>query len=123
MGSYSIEQGSLSAGSNYELTVVPGTFEITKPVVPPVTEPPVTEPPVTEPPVTEPPVVEPPKPGDKVEFEKAKDVISVISTSSTSTEPLAVANTGAVSILLDYRLINLGIKLPDDLLSEEGATF
>jgi hypothetical protein len=73
--------------------------------------------------VTEPPVVEPPKPGDKVQFEKAKDVISVISTSSTSTEPLAVANTDAISILLDYRLINLGIKLPDDLLSEEGATF
>lgn len=132
-GSYSIEQGSLSAGSNYDLTVIPGTFEITKPVVPPVTEPPVTEPPVTEPPVTEPPVteppvteppvVEPPKPGDKVEFDKAKDVISVISTSSTSTEPLGVANTDAISVLLDYRLINLGIKLPDDLLSEEGATF
>lgn len=151
-GLYAINQGDLTAGSNYELSVVPGVFEITQAVKPPVIvdpieppvvvdpiEPPVVvdpiEPPVVvdpiEPPVVidppTPPVVVPPKPPVNEELEHTKDIVSTISvavkvTNSTST-PDARPKDDAGGVKSDYRLLNLGMKLPDDLSSEEGATF
>lgn len=122
-GLYGINQGDLTAGSNYVLSVVPGIFEITEKVKPPVIVDPI-EPPVIDPP-TPPVIVEPPKPPVNVELEHAKDVVSSISVAAKVTtsaaEPMANADTGAVGS--GYRLLNLGMKLPDDLTSEDGATF
>jgi filamentous hemagglutinin family protein len=121
-GLYDINQGDLTAGSNYVLSVVPGIFEITEKVKPPVIVDPI-EPPVIDPPT--PPVVEPPKPPVNVELEHAKDVVSTISvaakTATAAVEPMVNAETGSVGN--GYRLLNLGMKLPDDLTSEDGATF
>ncbi|WP_408602318.1 YDG domain-containing protein [Pseudomonas sp. PLMAX] len=124
-GLYDINQGDLTAGSNYVLSVVPGIFEITEKVKPPVIVDPI-EPPVIDPPT--PPVVEPPKPPKppvNVELENAKDVVSTISvaakTATAAVEPMVNAESGSVGS--GYRLLNLGMKLPDDLTSEDGATF
>jgi hypothetical protein len=60
-----------------------------------------------------------------VELEHAKDVVSTISvaakTATAAVEPMVNAETGSVGN--GYRLLNLGMKLPDDLTSEDGATF
>lgn len=121
-GLYGINQGDLTAGANYVLSVVPGIFEITEKVKPPVVVDPI-EPPVIDPPT--PPVVEPPKPPVNVVLEHAKDVVSTISvaakTTTAAAEPMVNAETGTVGN--GYRLLNLGMKLPDDLTSEDGATF
>lgn len=143
VGHYAIKQGDLTAGSNYELSVVPGKFEITQKAKPPVIvdpiEPPVVvdpiEPPVTvdpiEPPVVveppKPPVVVPPKPPVNVELEQTKEVVSTISVAAkvtNSTSPIeAVPKEDVGGVKGDYRLLNLGMKMPDDLTSENGATY
>lgn len=96
-GTYTIGQGSLTAGSNYDLSVVPGTFEITKPV-------------------------EVTKPSPNIELQETKEIISTI-TVTQKTAPAKTEPTGsggqATSIIGDYRLLNLGMKLPDDLVTDE----
>lgn len=88
-GSYAIEQGSLTAGGNYNLSVVPGRFTITAPVGPSI------------------------KP-DVEKVDQVRDVISTISVSPKTRE----AKTSRIEIDGDYRLLNLGMKLPDDLTAE-----
>jgi filamentous hemagglutinin family protein len=142
-GLYAIGQGNLSAGSNYSLSVVPGTFEITKavkppivdPIIPPVvvtppvviTPPVVVSPPVVvdpstppvvvtpKPPVVIPPVIAPSTPEVNVELEQARNVISTISVATkVSAQSLMAVTSDTKSVIADYRLINLGIKLPEE---------
>lgn len=125
VGLYAINQGDLTAGSNYELSVVPGEFEITEMVKPPVIVDPI-EPPVVVDPI-EPPVVVPPKPPVNEELEHTKEIVSSIivaakvSNSTAATDALPKEDAGGVNG--DYRLLNLGMKMPDDLTSENGATY
>ncbi|WP_408601953.1 YDG domain-containing protein [Pseudomonas sp. PLMAX] len=125
VGLYAINQGDLTAGSNYELSVVPGEFEITEMVKPPVVVDPI-EPPVVVDPI-EPPVVVPPKPPVNEELEHTKEIVSSIivaakvSNSTAATDALPKEDAGGVKG--DYRLLNLGMKMPDDLTSENGATY
>lgn len=94
-GTYAITKGSLTAGSNYDLTVKPGQFVISKPAV-------------------------------NVELNETKEVVSAISASTathskstTSTAP--GSNDSPVSTVGGgYGLLNLGMKLPDDLLRDES---
>ena len=99
-GAYDIHQGDLDAGSNYALTVVPGTFVITQ--------------------VVKPPVV------DNGALEEAKDIISTVSlatkTNKASQELFAKNDESVVSVQ-NFGLLNLGIKLPYDQLSEESEHF
>lgn len=125
VGLYAINQGDLTAGSNYVLSVVPGQFEITQKAKPPVVVDPIEPPVVIDPPT--PPVVVPPKPAVNEQLEQTKEIVSTISvaakvTNSTST-PDALPKDDVGGIKGDYRLLNLGMKLPDDLTSEDGATF
>ncbi|WP_338924959.1 YDG domain-containing protein (plasmid) [Pseudomonas silesiensis] len=135
-GVYVINKGTLSAGSNYDLTVVPGTFEITKaPTVPPVVVPPVVVdpiPPVVVTPVVVPPVVVDPKPTVTPEEVKAlettKQIISTITvatkqatTSAAAAEPAKTYQTDTSAIIGDYRLLNLGMKLPDESFTEDSS--
>lgn len=128
VGHYGIHEGDLTAGSNYELSVVPGSFEITKLAKPPVISDPITPPVVVKPvdPVN-PPVVDLGKPVVNADLESAKGIISTVSVatnaSRTASEPMVAANTNTSSILADYRLLNLGMKLPDDMLSDEASSF
>lgn len=80
VGSYAIGQGTLDAGGNYNLTVVPGKFDITKP-------------------------------SSHNEVNQVKGVVSAISAPVRAQDSIV----GRDSISSDYRLLNLGIKLPDDL--------
>lgn len=112
VGSYDIHQGDLTAGSNYSFTVLPGSFKIIAPWKPPV---------VIDPPV--PPTGEPGKPVSNVDLDSAKDIVSTVSVASQSARPrpdtLLSANSDPVKIMSDYRLLNLGMKLPDEILSYE----
>lgn len=93
-GNYGIGQGTLAAGSNYELTVLPGEFSITKPAS-----------------------------AVNQELEQARDVVSVITVTAKSTKQTAdvssPSNSKTTSVVGDYRLLNLGMKLPDDLISDD----
>lgn len=128
VGHYGIDQGSLTAGSNYDLSVVPATFVITQVVTPPVVIPPVVVPPVVTPPVVEPPVVQPPvvdpvKPPAAVAIESTKTIISSVSVAAKTNSSPAGATSPLVhgnNIVTDYRLINLGMKLPDGITNEDG---
>lgn len=96
-GHYAINRGNLSAGANYDLTVEPGNFEITsrKPVVRP-------------------------------ELEHTKEVVASISTAiKVKTESVALdTSTGSASGTPgDYRLLNLGMKLPDDITTEDSISY
>jgi hypothetical protein len=109
VGQYVINQGDLNAGSNYNLSVVPGNFSITaanKPTLPPV-------------------VIEPSKPPVNDQLEQTKDIISTISVAAkvtnTTAQPVAVTQAETGGMLGDYRLINLGMKMPTDDLSSEGT--
>ena len=128
VGQYGINQGSLDAGSNYALAVVPGKFDITAVVIPPI------DPPVVIDPV--PPVVtEPSKPVVNVQLEQTKQIVATISSalssaakvttsSSASPQPVAAAEkTESSALHEDYRLLNLGMKLPDEAYSEDGTTY
>nr|WP_232968488.1 YDG domain-containing protein [Pseudomonas putida] len=84
-GEYVISKGSLSAGSNYTLSVIPGVFEIMKPLV-------------------------------NTNLEEAKNVVATITSGSGAHSPRDVEPMG---ITTNYRLLNLGIKLPDDIFKEE----
>ena len=109
VGLYDIQLGDLSAGSNYALSYVPGTFEITSQSKPPVVTPP------------KPPIIQPP--GLSNDLNEAKEVVSTISSATNAkiskSETTAVSNADGVTIPGDYRLINFGIKLPEDITSEE----
>lgn len=131
-GIYGINKGTLSAGSNYDLTVVPGSFEITKaPTVPVDPTPPVVVPPVVVPPVVVPPVVVNPKPPVVTEETKAledtKQIISTITvatkqtSTSTAAEPSKASQSGTSAVIGDYRLLNLGMKLPDEIFAEDSS--
>ena len=115
-GLYAIRQGDLSAGSNYNLSVVPGSLSITAAEKPPVV-----------PPVTPPVVIEPQKPPVNDRLEQAKDIISTISVATKMTsiaaKPAALAQAETGGMLSDYRLLNLGMKLPDDTSSSDGSIF
>jgi filamentous hemagglutinin family protein len=110
VGQYGIHHGDLNAGSNYDLSVVPGTFTITG---------------VAKPPVTHPVVIEPPKTVNP-ELEQTKDIVSIISVATkvtnTTAKPAVVAKAEPAAMIGDYRLINLGMKLPEDATSSDGAT-
>lgn len=135
-GLYAINQGDLTAGANYVLSVVPGVFEITQMVKPPVIVDPIEPPVVVEPPVVieppveidppTPPVVVPPKPPVNVELEHAKEIVSTISVAAKATNSASTSEAPHKSdsgVKSDYRLLNLGMKLPEDLTSEESMTF
>jgi hypothetical protein len=125
-GQYIINRGTLDAGMNYDLAFVAGKYDISAAPTPPVVAPPVT-PPVTPPvidpitpPVVKPPIVtEPSLPVVNVEFEKTKDVIATISSSAK------IINSPIVSVaaktIPDYRIVIIGMKLPDDALSEDAS--
>lgn len=91
-GSYMINQGSLDAGSNYSLVVRPGEFVISKPTV-------------------------------NKGLEDTKEVVSAISSSSTGHRTISVTTDSKASVEQvagsGYGLLNLGMKLPDDLLRDE----
>lgn len=96
-GHYAINKGDLSAGGNYDLSIVPGDFEITsrKPVV-------------------------------KPELEHTKEIVASISTATkVKTESVALdTSTGSASGTPgDYRLLNLGMKLPDDITTDESTSY
>jgi filamentous hemagglutinin family protein len=112
VGQYTINQGTLGAGANYDLSVVPGTYSITAPVLPPVVIPPVVV--VPKPPV----VTEPPIPPVNVELELAKEVIANVSATS-KVQTKSVTGPAATNPLTDYRLINLGMRLPEDQIQSE----
>lgn len=135
-GLYAINQGDLTAGANYVLSVVPGVFEITQMVKPPVIVDPIEPPVVVEPPVVieppveidppTPPVVVPPKPPVNVELEHAKEIVSTISVAAKATNSAStseVPHKEDSGVKSDYRLLNLGMKLPEDFTSEEGVNF
>jgi filamentous hemagglutinin family protein len=90
-GSYALNQGTLSAGTNYNLSLAAGDYVISKPLV-------------------------------NVDLEQAKEVVSTVTLVSKVTatvaakaaEPVAPTKTDTSSVLGDYRLLNLGIKLPED---------
>ena len=111
-GEYDIEQGTLSAGSNYRLSVVPGRFTIVAAAKPPV---------VVTPPV--PPIKEPSKPTVNAELESAKEIISTVSVAAQASQPktekVFSEGSNTLEAMGDYRLLNLGMKLPDDIQSEE----
>lgn len=106
VGIYAITQGNLSAGSNYNLSVLPGVFEIKHLVKPPV--------------VT-------PKPEVNSDLEEAKVIVATVSIATkvikTKAEPAIAAQTDAASVLGDYRPLNLGMKLPDDVAPDEKTSF
>lgn len=117
-GVYGIGKGTLSAGNNYDLTVVPGKFEITKAS--------------TVPPVVVPPVVVDPKPVVTPEETKAlettKQIISTITvatkqaaTSTAAAEPAKANQADASAVINDYRLLNLGMKLPDEIFADDSS--
>ncbi|MBI6882398.1 YDG domain-containing protein [Pseudomonas putida] len=86
VGSYSIGKGTLDAGGNYNLTVIPGRFEITKP-------------------------------SSHTEVNQVREVVSKISAPGRAQESKVTRD----SISSDYRLLNLGMKLPDDLSGNDGT--
>ena len=103
---------------------------IVDPVKPPLIVDPVKPPVVVDPvkpPAVKPPAVVPAKPQVNEGLEQTKEVVSTISvaakvTSSTSaTDALPKDDVGGIKG--DYRLLNLGMKMPDDLTSENGATY
>jgi hypothetical protein len=69
----------------------------------------------------------PPKPPVNEELEHTKEIVSSIivaakvSNSTAATDALPKEDAGGVKG--DYRLLNLGMKMPDDLTSENGATY
>lgn len=96
-GDYAINKGNLSAGANYDLSVVPGNFEITsrKPVV-------------------------------KPELEHTREIVASISTATkVKTEAVALDTSigSASGTPGDYRLLNLGMKLPDDITTDESTSY
>ena len=93
VGVYEINQGDLTAGFNYEISVVPGLYEITKK----------------------------PAPAVNVELEEAKSIISTINTTSRSanSSEQQMATVDSSAIAGDYRLLNLGMMLPDDFTFDE----
>jgi filamentous hemagglutinin family protein len=124
-GRYSINRGTLDAGTNYDLAFVAGIYDITVASIPPVVTPPVT-PPVVDP-VTPPVVIVPPKPPAvtepvppviNIELSKTKDIIANISTSTNAFKTQDI-NGGDIDIA-NYRMINLGMKLPDDVLPDDA---
>jgi filamentous hemagglutinin family protein len=160
-GNYSITQGTLDAGSNYDMSFTVGNFAINAVAVPPVdptppvgpTEPTDPTPPVgpTEPVDPTPPVgpsepqnpsqpdgpsipVEPPTlpqnpedpsqptgPIDPVPPSKAIDAIKGTVNTIATTRNVDSTKAGMVERPGDYRLLNLGMKLPDELISSDGA--
>jgi hypothetical protein len=129
-GQYAINKGTLDAGTNYDLAFVAGTYEVTAAGTPPVVTPPVVTPPVTPPVVVVPPkppvISEPSTPTVNVGLEQAKEIIASISVttkaSSNTDHPATVSGNSATNPLGDYRLINLGMKLPDDMALDESST-
>jgi filamentous hemagglutinin family protein len=126
-GTYAIGKGTLSAGSNYSLSVIPGSFVITAapvtPVIPVIPVTPVTPPPVS--PVTPVIPVVPVVPEATVQLNQAKDIISSITVAAkptaTKAEPVVVNNSQQVNLLGDYRLLNLGIKLPEEFGGDDST--
>ena len=118
-GVYGISKGTLTAGANYDLTVVPGAFEIKKAAsIPPVVVDPT-------PPVVIPPTVIPETPKA---LETTKQIISTITVASkqagtpaTQAEPAKAHQSDSSVIISDYRLLNLGMKLPDEIFSEDSS--
>jgi filamentous hemagglutinin family protein len=123
-GQYTINKGTLDAGMNYDLAFIAGTYDITAAATPPVVTPPVVTPPVTDPitpPVVKPPVItEPALPVVNVKLEKTKEVIASISSSTK------IINSPLVNVakkpITAYRMVNLGMRLPDDALPEETVS-
>jgi hypothetical protein len=92
-------------------------------IVPPVIVPPVIEPPVIQPPVVVPPVVDPVKPPVEVALESAKTIIANVSVAAkTTSSSSSVSTPESQGLATEYRLINLGMKLPDDMADEDGPT-
>lgn len=89
VGVYAINQGTLSAGSNYNLTVLPGSFEV--------------------------------KPN--VALDNTKEVISSVTVTTKSSVDTGSSNASVSGTPGDYRMLNLGMKLPDDLTSDASAAF
>jgi hypothetical protein len=71
-------------------------------------------------------VIDPTTPVINVELEKAKEIISDISGATRVTSgPVKSANPDAstsAGLIGDFRMLNLGIKLPDDQLAEDSST-
>lgn len=107
VGIYGITKGNLSAGSNYDMSVVPGVFEIKQ--------------------LPKPPVVVPVKPEVNVDLEEAKDIVATVSVATKVAKPkpesVAAAKNETASVMGDYRLLNLGMKLPDDLVPDDKSSF
>jgi filamentous hemagglutinin family protein len=121
VGQYAINKGSLDAGVNYDLAFVAGTYEINAASIPPVTPPVVTPPVVTPPVVTpKPPVVtEPTRPVVNDELEQTKSIIANVSVAAKGTgsnaPSVAMDASSLNNPLGDYRMVNLGMKLPEEL--------
>jgi filamentous hemagglutinin family protein len=124
-GQYAINKGTLDAGTNYDLAFIAGTYDISAAGIPPVT-PPVT-PPVIIDPIT-PPVVVPPKPPVttptvNVGLDQARDIIANISVAiQTPGNTVLPASDSSTTALGDYRLVNFGMKLPEDMTQDERAS-
>jgi filamentous hemagglutinin family protein len=92
-GVYAIEKGSLSAGANYDLTVTPGKFEVIR----------------------------------NTSLEQAQDAIAILpavtkAPASKPVDSLASEKAESSSNIGDYRLLNLGMKLPEEIVSKEDSS-
>jgi filamentous hemagglutinin family protein len=111
------------AGNYVWNTSTTAMADITTTVTPPVVTPPVVEPPVVTPPVVTPPVVTPPidtgnkPPVPHEEETKAINAVTSVTSASVASVPPAPANDSS-AVMSDFGLLNLGMKLPDDVLSD-----
>ena len=107
VGAYAIDQGDLTAGSNYDLSVVPATFTITQAVTPPVVIPPVVQP-------TNPQIVA---------LVSAKNLIATVSMSAKTTDHTSnnTSFTEKNNVLMDDIMVNKGMKLPVELIDEKDS--
>jgi filamentous hemagglutinin family protein len=108
-GHYAINQGTLDAGTNYDLSFIAGRYDI----IPPVIVDPIT------PPVVQPPIV----PVKNVQLEQAKAVVSSISSatkaSNLSEKAMKPGAIQVADVVKDYQLKNYGMKLPEEITQDD----
>ena len=121
VGQYNINNGSLDAGTNYNLSFVAGKYDISAAGTPPVDVDPVDPPVVIEP---APPAVDVPTPPivpvKNVQLERAKEIISTLSLAtnvfSLTDKAMKEGAKQTADIIRGDLLTNYGIKLPEDTL-------
>ena len=121
VGQYNINNGSLDAGTNYNLSFVAGKYDISAAGTPPVDVDPVDPPVVIEP---APPAVDVPTPPivpvKNVQLERAKEIISTLSSAtnvfSLTDKAMKEGAKQTADIIRGDLLTNYGMKLPEDTL-------